>query len=195
MLQEVDEAEGAQFRLSDDFLPLPGRHVQVFREIVVGADGPVEHDVPVRQPAVGKHHFRAPELLALGIEAVPVVRERVVAAVPVQVDVIAFGFRNGYGFRVFLEDGDVGKILGRNAVIQFFGSGERGDIAQFGSVDKHPGPCPGSVGEGQDPSVPDSVDHLSDSQSRTYFDTGPVGHVPKDFCADGWIEQDVGHPA
>ena len=195
VLQEIDETQGAEFRIPDNVLPFSGRHVQVFREIVVGAYGPVEHDVPVRQPAVGKHHFRAPELLPLWIESVPVVRQGIVAGVPVQVDVVAYRLFHGYGRSIFFEDGDISEVLGRDAVLEFFGTCHFRDDAQLGPVDEDPGPCLGSVREGEDPSAPAAVFHLPDRQPGPYFHTGLVSHVPEDFRADGRIEQDVGHPA
>ena len=116
MLEEVDEPQRAEFRLPDHLCPAFRIHVQVFREIVVGEDGPVDHQVPVRQPAVGEHHLWAPELLSIGVEAVPVVREGIVAATSVQVDVIAFRLGDAYVVVVFLDDGDVGEVLGADTV-------------------------------------------------------------------------------
>ena len=145
VLEEVDEPQRTEFRFPDHLRPAFRVHVQVFREIVVGEDGPVDHQVPVRKPAVGEHHLRAPELLSIGVEAVPVVREGVVAAAPVQVYVVALRLGDAHVVVVFLDDGDVGEVLGADPVPEFLGARFFGDVAQFGPVDEHLGADRGSV--------------------------------------------------
>ena len=194
VLEEVDEPQRPEFRFPHDLRPAFRVHVQVFREIVVGENGPVDHQVPVRQPAVGEHHVRTPELLSIGIEAVPVVREGVVAAAPVQVDVIAFRLGNTHVVVVFLDDGDIGEVLGADPVPELFRAHFFRDVAQFRAVDEDPGPDGGSVGQAEGPPATAADDLLRD-RPETDPDPGFAGHVFQHFRADGRIEQDVGHPA
>ena len=194
LLQEVYIAQRTLFGQLYHRIPRCGRHVQVLGKIVVGAYRPVEHDMPVREPAIGQHHFRAPELLAQGILAVHVGGQRVVAAVEVQAAVIARRFLQGHGAVIFFDDGDVGEVLGRYPVPECLAAGHFRHCPQFRSVHEHLRLYPRAVREGDRPAKVFFVE-AGEPGAAAQLHAGFRSHIPQDFRSGARIEKDVGHPA
>ena len=147
------------------------RHVKVVEIDVVAALGPVEHDVTVRESAVGECHVCGP-----GVRA---------AAVKVRIIVLGLVHRNIV--IVPLYSCGISHVLKRNAVLEFFGPGFKGDVPKLGAVGKDTRLDFGAVTEGKRPVAAD----VCYGCAELHFHAGLTGHVAKNIGPNCGIEKNV----
>ena len=177
-LEVVDVSQSAVFGLPVNLLP---RQVEVIQIDVVSALRPVEHNVAVREGAVGEHHLRGPGA----------------AAVLVKVRVVVFRLFNRYIAVILLQSGNVGHILQGYAVLEFTCARLPCYVSKFRPVYEDTGLYAGAVTESEAPVAALSGDP-SASLGMTiepHFHAGIIGNIGQDIGPYGGIEKDVGHPA